>query len=150
MMREINRQLGERLESRGVATEQHWFRDDSLAASFKGGENSAVIPISRVVAGNAASERRFGADYRLIAFPAWMEIEYIDNKSWYLYTFRWTLEDTRTGHVVWYTTSNSAHLKVEDRDKDAVDRAGEIVNRLITQMEISSLFSAAPTAGTSR
>lgn len=150
MMHEITRQLGERLESRGVATEQHRFQDDSLAASFTGGENSAVIPISRVVAGNAAAELGFGADYRLLAFPAWMELEYIDNKPWYIYTFRWTLEDARTGQVVWSTTSNSAHHKVQDRDKDAVGRAGEIVNRLIREMEISGLFGAAPTAGTSR
>jgi hypothetical protein len=73
LRRELSRQLAAELESRGVSSEQHSFSDSRIAGEFPRLRDQEwrmdTIPVGRVILQNAANERRFGAEYRLVAFP---------------------------------------------------------------------------------
>jgi hypothetical protein len=142
LMSEISRQLAAGLESCGVASEQHWFRDDPIAGQFARLRGSEVVPVRRVITQNRATERAYGSDYRLIVFPVQTTVE----PGWIQYDFRWTLEDTRTNRIVWSTTSRGRHARGEDSEELAKD----IVDGLITQMDVSGLLRAAAASTAAR
>jgi hypothetical protein len=108
MMRQIRHELALGLENRGVANEQHWFREDPLADDFAGWRSTTTIPVRQVIERNAEAEHRFGAEYRLIAKPVDTQIAGTTSN----YIFTWVLEDTRTNEVVWATTAIAEHRDV--------------------------------------
>jgi hypothetical protein len=133
LINELTLQLPARLAERGVATEQRWFRDDPLAATFAR-LGSSEIPIRRVIERNAADEQRFGSAYRLIAFPLRVNI-----LSGLTYEFTWTLEDTQTNRILWSTTSHTAQ-----EDGTSAENAKTLLDGLIAEMDRSGLFGSPP------
>jgi hypothetical protein len=144
----INRQLIAALESRGVATELHLFRDDPIGSGFARVQGAAPvqelgglrtvsserIPVSQVIAGNAANERRFGADYRLIVFPA-----EVSHSEWGRgYTFTWMLYETQTHRRVWDTWSRTSQVSIMRLNEYGL--AERLVNGLIQQMSTAGLL----------
>jgi len=136
MMNEISRQLAAELQTRGITTEQHWFKNDPIAAEFARVRGTERIPVREVIAGNQEAERRFGSDYRLIIFPS----NTVESGAWYYYDFRWAIEDTRTQRAVWSTTSRGKHMNWVSSNENAGARARLIVNGLISEMTRSGLL----------
>jgi len=136
MMNELSRQLAAELQTRGIATEQHWFKNDPIGAEFARVRGTARIPVREVIVRNQEAERRFGSDYRLIAFPS----NTVESGAWYSYDFQWVIEDTRTQRVVWSTTSHSKHMTWVSSNENAGARARVIVNGLISEMTRSGLL----------
>lgn len=140
LRRELSQQLAAGLESRGVSSEQHSFANTPVAGEFARVRNQEEhvesIPVGRVILQNAANERRFGAEYRLIAFPTQTRVV----GSGRTYDIRWEIQDVRGARTVWTTTSRSRHTNWISTDENAAERARVIVDGLLSEMTSSGLL----------
>jgi hypothetical protein len=128
MVNDISRQLVTRLANHGIATELHSFANDPLAANFARVQGSEEIPVGQVIIGNAAREKRFAPDHRLIVFPVYTKV--LPNRR--AYFIRWTITNARTGQEVWSATS---------RSRNGENAAAQVVvDSLISQMTAAGLF----------
>jgi hypothetical protein len=97
--------------------------------------SSEHILVGQVILQNAANERQFGSEQRLFAFPLQTTVA----GAWRHYDIRWTIQNTRTGQVVWSTISRSSHMNWIRTDENSTRRARVIVEGLVSQMAASGL-----------
>ena len=132
---EIDRQLADALAASGVKSKVLHFKDATLGTNFSygtaqpspGEEVSFRIPVDETIKSNLADERELGARYRLIAFPARVDV----SGPWREYQIRWTLSDCSTGNIIWtYVYEGRTMIWYSDSER-AQSRAKSFVDAVI-------------------
>jgi len=139
-MKQFERILAEQLRARGVNSKQLWYGgvpDDSLQARpLASAPSSQRLPIAKVVADNAGAESAFNPSHRLLVTPA----ELSRAGSWIKALVRFDVVERASGKSLWTLRADTMHLHFATLDDGAEQRARQLVNGLIAEMQKAGMI----------
>ncbi len=136
MLAEFDKQFAAALAASSVTVSTLRFKNSQPGRYFATTSGGVSVPVRDTIESNASEERAFGASYRLIIFPSKMTL----SGAWKFYDVRWDLVDTRTGRIVWTTTSQGKHINAWKNDEDPAARAKTIVDGIVGELKSSKLI----------
>ena len=136
LLDEFDRQLTQQLSKSGVTVAILRFKDSEPGKQYSFTSSGMQIPVRDTIVQNASNERAMGSDFRLIIFPSQMTV----SGAWRFYNVRWDLVETRTGKLVWSTSSRGKHMNAWKNDEDPETRAKTIVDGIVEEMRKSNLL----------
>lgn len=138
----VRRMLAEALDRKGVRNAQLWFNESPLRAQYileakrvNSLVSSTRIPVNEVIAENQSAERAFGDTHRLIIFPV-----FISSANGQTLQVRWDVYNTLNNYMEWSTTTETFRTIWWSADENAVERAREFVDSIISEMVKSGVL----------
>jgi hypothetical protein len=136
LLTEFDAQLTRELSSAAVTAKVLRFKESETGRYATISNSQMTVPIKDTIKNNAENERALGADFRLIIFPSQMTL----SGAWTIYDVRWDLYETKTGKLVWATTSHGKHMNAWKRDEEPQSRAKTIVDGIMAELKNSNLI----------
>jgi hypothetical protein len=132
---QFDRQLGEALSQEGVPARVLRFADSETGKYFTLSNSGLSVPVKQTIQGNLVEEQSFGANYRLVVFPANMRLQ----GAWRFYDIQWEITDVVSGQSVWNTVSHGKLINAWKNDEDPAERAKTFVDGFISALRSSNL-----------
>ncbi len=136
MLAEVDRQLATALESASVTVQNLRFKSSDPGKYFSSTNSGMRIPVRETIESNLAAETSFSATHRLIVFPSKMTLSGL----WKFYDVTWELYESKSGKLVWATTSHGKHMNAWKNDEDPEVRAKTIVDGILNEFRSSKLL----------